>query len=238
MFERGQGFAEYVSPDTYIIMKAYKFEDFQVGMMVINGHQVEVAECYGRGVKMNTACLKASVDGGAAKIYRVAQLCEACGVDYASTRTGRTSGTKVVSTKTEEERIEAKARLAYKDATKGLEAMEAAGLLSGEALTKAKKELTAKIKAEQERLTAEAVAEKAKKAEEAATKKAKKAGAKKVGKICELLDTFSASELKILLKAYISTREDAKAIMEVVIKTEELSDARREELGQMYGFNE
>lgn len=206
MLERGQGFAEYVSPDTYIIMKAYKFEDFQVGMMVINGHQVEVAECYGRGVKMNTACLKASVDGGAAKIYRVAQLCEACGVDYASTRTGKASGTKVVSTKTEEERIEAKARLAYKDATKGLEAMEAAGLLSGEALTKAKKELTAKIKAEQERLTAEAVAEKAKKAEEAKAKKAAKAAASKFEKAAKALDALTVAELMDFLRKYQDNR--------------------------------
>lgn len=148
---------------------------------------------------------------------------------------GQTTGTRV--TLTEEERIEAKARLKFKDATKGLEAMEAAGLLSGKALANAKKELEAKIKAEQERLTAEAVAEKVKKEEEAKAKKAKKLAASKVGKVCELLDTFTASELKTLLKAYIGTREDAKAIMEVVTKAQELDDARNEELGQMYGFN-
>lgn len=217
-----------------------KFEDFKVGKMVINGHEVDVTGVYRSGeLRGWSGChVVASVDGGESKPWRVGHLCKECGAEYAKTRTGKASGTKVVSTKTEEERIEAKARLKFKDATKGLEAMEAAGLLSGEALAAAKKELEAKIQAEVERLTAEAVAEKAKKAEEAATKKAKKAGAKKVGKVCELLDGFTASELRTLLKVYIGTREDAKAIMEVVTKTEELSDARREELGQMYGFNE
>lgn len=220
-------------------MKAYSFEDFQVGMMVINGHEVVVEKVIHSSENGNVGHqVKASVDGGKVKLFQMSNLCRECGAEYAKVRKGKVSGTKVVSTKTEEERIEAKARLKFKDAIKGLEAMDAAGLLSGKALTNAKKELEAKIKAEQERLTAEAVAEKAKKAEEQATKKAKKDGAKKVGKVCELLDTFSASELKILLKAYISTREDAKAVMEVITKAEELDDARREELGQMYGFNE
>lgn len=195
-----------ISADTYIIMKAYKFEDFQVGTMNVNGHQVEVVECYDRGVKMNTACLKASVDGGTAKIYRVAQLCEVCGVDYASTRTGRTSGTKVVSTKTEEERIAAKARLAYKDATKGLEAMESAGLLSGDALAKAKEELDAKIQAEVERLTAETVAAKAKKAEEVKAKKAAKAAASKFEKAAKALDALTVAELMDFLRKYQDNR--------------------------------
>lgn len=217
-----------------------KFEDFQVGQMMVNGHQVSVTGVYRSGeLRGWSGChVVASVDGGESKAWRISHLCKECGVEYAKVRTGKASGTKVVSTKTEEERIEAKARLAFKDAAKGLEAMEAAGLLTGKALVDAKKELEAKIKAEKERLTAEAVAEKAKKAEETATKKAKKAGAKKVGKVCELLDGFTASELKTLLKVYIGTREDAKAIMEVVTKTQELDDARNEELGQMYGFNE
>lgn len=222
------------------MVQVMKFEDFKVGQMVINEHQVNVTGVYRSGeLRGWSGChVVASVDGGESKAWRVSHLCKECGVEYAKVRTGKTSGTKVASTRTEEERIEAKARLKFKDAIKGLEAMEAAGLLTGKALTNAKKDLEAKIKAEQERLTAEAVAEKAKKAEEQATKKAKKAGAKKVGKVCELLDTFSASELRTLLKAYIGTREDAKAIMEVITKTEELDDARREELGQMYGFEE
>jgi hypothetical protein len=219
-------------------MKAYTFEDFQVGMMVINDHEVVVVEVIAKGDKYTSGRIKASVDGGKARLYRLGDLCEALGVETAKVRTGRTSGTKVVSTKTEEERIEAKARLAFKDATKGLEAMEAAGLLTGKALATAKKELEAKIKTEQERLTAEAVAAKAKKAEEQATKKAAKAAASKFEKAAKALDTFSASALKAFLKVYIDTREDAKAIIEVVTKAQELDDARNEELGQMYGFNE
>lgn len=201
-------------------MKAYKFEDFRLGTMTINGHEVQVAGVYRSGELRGWSGyhIEAAVDGGEVKAWRVSHLCQACGVEYAKTHTGKASGTKVVTHKSEEDRLAAKARLAYKDAAKGLEAMEAAGLLSGDALAKAKKDLDGKIEAERQRLTKEAVAEKAKKAEEARAKKAKKAGAKKVGKVCELLDGFSASELRTLLNCYIRTREDAKAIMEVVTK--------------------
>lgn len=189
-------------------MKAYKFNDFQVGMMEINGHQVNVINVIPAGTveKWTANRVEASVDGGTKKIYKVSKLCEACGVEYLTTRLGRTSGTQVVSTKTEAERIEAKARLAYKDATKGLEAMEAAGLLSGKALAAAKKELAAKIKAEQERLTAEAVADKARKAEEAKAKKAAKAAASKFEKAKKALDALTVAELMDFIREYQDNR--------------------------------
>lgn len=184
------------------------FEDFKVGQVIINGHQVDVAGVYRSGeLRGWSGChVVASVDGGESKAWRVSHLCKECGVEYAKVRTGKVSGTKVVSTKTEEERIAAKARLAYKDATKGLEAMEAAGLLSGKALANAKKELAAKIKAEQERLTAEAVAEKAKKAEEAAAKKAKKAAASKFDKATKALDALTVAELMDFIRKYQDNR--------------------------------
>jgi hypothetical protein len=207
-------------------MRVYTFEDFTVGTTVVNDHEVVVVEVIAKGDKYTSGRIKASVDGGKARLYRLGDLCEALGVEAAKVRTGRTSGTKVVSTKTEEDRIEAKARLAYKDATKGLEAMEAAGLLSGKALANAKKELEAKIKAEQKRLTAEAVAAKAKKAEEQATKKVEKAAARMFEKAAKALDVFPVAALQAFLKVYIDTREDAKAIMEVVTKAQELDDAR------------
>lgn len=199
------------------MVQCVKFEDFKVGQMVINGHQVDITGVYRSGeLRGWSGChVVASVDGGESKAWRVGHLCKECGVEYAKVRTGKASGTKVVSTRTEEERIAAKARLAFKDATKGLEAMEAAGLLSGKALTNAKKELEAKIKAEQERLTAEAVAAKAKAAEEAAAKKAKKAEGKKISKAITALDALTAGELYTLLKVYIGSREDAKAAMKV-----------------------
>lgn len=185
-----------------------KFEDFKVGQMVINGHQVSVTGVYYSGeLRGWSGChVVASVDGGESKAWRVSRLCEECGVGYAKVRTGKASGTKVVSTKTEEERIEAKARLAYKDATKGLEAMEAAGLLTGKALVNAKKELEAKIKVEKERLTAEAVAEKAKKAEERAAKKTAKATANKFERATKALDALSESELMDFLRKYQDNR--------------------------------
>lgn len=198
-------------------MKAYKFEDFQVGMMEVNDHQVEVLAVIHSVDNGNCGhVVKASVDGATAKKYPVSKLCEVCGVDYASTRTGRTSGTKVVTAKTEEEKVAAKARLAYKDAAKGLEAMEAAGLLSGKALATAKKDLSAKIKAEEERLTKEMVAEKAKKAEEAAAKKARKAEGKKIRAALKALDALTPSEVKTFLKVYVGSREEVKALVKVV----------------------
>lgn len=188
-------------------MKAYKFEDFQAGMMVINGHEVVVEKVIHSSENGNVGHqVKASVDGGKVRLYQMSNLCRECGAEYAKARTGKTSGTKVLSTKTEEERIEAKARLKYKDATKGLEAMEAAGLLSGKALATAKKELEAKIKAEQEHLTAEAVAEKARKAEEAATKKAAKAAASKFEKAAKALDALTVAELIDFLRKYQDNR--------------------------------
>lgn len=197
-----------ISPVTYIIMKVYKFNDFQVGMMAINGHQVNVVNIIPAGTvdKWTANRIEAVVDGGAQKVYKVSKLCEACGVEYAITRTGRTSGTKVVTAKTEEEKVAAKARLAYKDATKGLEAMKAAGLLSGKALATAKKELAAKIKAEQERLTQELVAEKARKAEEAKAKKAAKATATKFEKAAKALDALSVAELMDFIRKYQDNR--------------------------------
>lgn len=189
-------------------MKAFKFEDFQVGTMVINDHEVVISGLYRSGELRDwSGChAMASVDGGDIKAWRLGNLCKACGVEYASTRTGKVSGTKVVTKKSEEERIQAKARLAFKDATKGLEAMETAGLLSGKALTNAKKELGAKIKAEKERLTAEAVAEKARKAEEAATKKAAKAAASKFEKAAKALDALTVAELMDFLRKYQDNR--------------------------------
>lgn len=185
-----------------------KFEDFQVGQMMVNGHQVSVTGVYRSGeLRGWSGChVVASVDGGESKAWRISHLCKECGVEYAKVRTGKASGTKVVSTKTEEERIEAKARLAFKDAAKGLEAMEAAGLLTGKALTNAKKELEAKIKAEQERLTAEAVAAKAKAAEEAQAKKAAKAAASKFDKAAKALDALTVAELMDFLRKYQDNR--------------------------------
>lgn len=196
----------------------FKFEDFKVGAMEINGHQVEVTGVYKSGELNGWSGyhITAAVDGGEVKAWRVSRLCAEVGVEYAKTFAGKASGTTVKVTS--EDRIKAKAQVAYKAEAQGLEALEAAGLLSGEALKEAKAALDAKIKAEEERLTAEAVAEKAKKAEAAEAKKAKKDGAKKVGKVCELLDQFDAQALRTLLKCYIGTREDAKAIMEVVTK--------------------
>lgn len=200
-------------------MKAYKFEDFKVGAMEINGHKVNVEAVIHSSTNGNCGHqVKCSIDGGKVKLHQMSALCATLGVEYARIRKGTASGTNVVTHKSEEDRIRAKARVAFKSETAGLEALEAAGLLSGEALDEAKAALVAKIEAEEARLTAEAVAEKAKKAEEQAAKKAKKETSKKVGKVCELLDCFSASELKSLLKVYIGTREDAKAIMEVVTK--------------------
>lgn len=193
-----------------------KLSDFQVGQAVINGHEVDVIEVIERGERYASGRVKASVDGNKARMYRPNDLCKVLGVETERTYTGSKSGTRVQLSS--EDRIRAKARVAFKSETAGLEALEAAGLLSGEALDEAKAALVAKIEAEEARLTAEAVAEKAKKAEEQAAKKAKKETSKKVGKVCELLDCFSASELKSLLKVYIGTREDAKAIMEVVTK--------------------
>lgn len=197
-----------ISADTYIIMKAYKFEDFQAGVMVINEHTVNVVRTIPAGTVEGWSAnrVEASVDGAAAKVYKVAKLCALCGAEYARTHRGTVSDTKVVSAKTEEERIEAKARLKYKDATKGLEAMEAAGLLAGKALANAKKELEAKIKAEQERLTAEAIAEKVKKAEEAAAKKAAKATASKFEKAEKALDALTTVELLDLFRRYQANR--------------------------------
>lgn len=188
-------------------MKAYTFEDFQVGTMEVNGHKVVVEKVIHSSENGNVGHqVKASIDGGKVKLHQMSNLCRECGAEYAKARTGKASGTKVVSTKTEEERIEAKARLKFKDATKGLEAMEAAGLLSGKALATAKKELEAKIKAEQDRLTAEAVAEKARKAEEAATKKAAKATANKFEKAAKALDALSVAELMDFLRKYQDNR--------------------------------
>lgn len=190
------------------MVQVMKFEDFQVGQMMVNGHQVSVTGVYRSGeLRGWSGChVVASVDGGESKPWRVSRLCKECGVEYAKVRTGKASGTKVVSTKTEEERIEAKARLAFKDAAKGLEAMEAAGLLSGKALANAKKELESKIKAEQERLTAEAVAAKAKAAEEAQAKKAAKAAASKFEKAAKALDALSVAELMDFLRKYQDNR--------------------------------
>lgn len=188
-------------------MKAYSYEDFKVGAMVINGHEVMVEAVIHSSTNGNVGHqVKASVDGSKVKLHQMSNLCRECGVEYAKARTGKVSGTKVVSTKTEEERIEAKARLKFKDATKGLEAMEAAGLLSGKALATAKKELEAKIKAEQERLTAESVAEKAKKAEEAKAKKAAKAAASKFEKAAKALDALTVAELLDFLREYQDNR--------------------------------
>lgn len=185
-----------------------RFEDFKVGQMVINEHQVNVTGVYRSGeLRGWSGChVVASVDGGESKAWRVSHLCKECGVEYAKVRTGKTSGTKVTSTQTEEERIEAKARLKFKDAIKGLEAMEAARLLTGKPLVNAKKELKAKIKAEKERLTAEAVAEKAKKAEEQAAKKAAKAAANKFERATKALDALSESELMDFLRKYQDNR--------------------------------
>lgn len=185
-----------------------KFEDFKVGQMVINGHQVSVTGVYRSGeLRGWSGChVVASVDGGESKAWRVSHLCKECGVEYAKVRTGKASGTKVVSTRTEEERIKAKARLKFKDAIKGLEAMQTAGLLTGKALTNAEKELEAKIKAEEERLTVEAVAEKAKKAEEQATKKAAKATANKFEKARKALDALTNVELMDFIREYQANR--------------------------------
>lgn len=176
-------------------------------MMVINGHEVVVEKVVHSSENGNVGHqVKASVDGGKVKLFQMSNLCRECGAEYAKARTGKVSGTKVVSTKTEEERIEAKARLKFKDATKGLEAMEAARLLTGKALTTAKKELEAMIKAEQERLTAEAVAEKARKAEEAQAKKAAKAAASKFERAAKALDALTVAELMDFLRKYQDNR--------------------------------
>lgn len=195
----------------------YKFEDFQVGAMTINGHELQVEAVIHSKDNNNVGHqVKASLDGEKVKVYQMSNLCRVLGVDYATTRRGKVSGTKVASTKTEEERIAAKARLAYKDASKGLEAMEAAGLLSDKALKAARKDLEAKIKAEEERLTKEAVAEKARKAEEAAKTKAKKAEGKKITAAIKALDALTPSEVKTFLKVYIGSREEVKALVKVV----------------------
>lgn len=190
------------------MVQVMKFEDFKVGQMVINGHQVNVTGVYRSGeLRGWSGChVVASVDGGESKAWRASHLCKECGVEYAKVRTGNASGTKVVSTRTEEERIKAKARLKYKDAIKGLEAMEAAGLLTGKALVNAKKELEAKIKAEEERLTAEAVAAKAKAAEEAQAKKAAKATANKFEKAKKALDALTTVELLDFIRKYQDNR--------------------------------
>lgn len=185
----------------------YKFEDFKTGAMTINGHDLQVEAVIHSKDNNNVGHqVRASLDGAKVKTYQMSNLCKLCEVDYATSRTGSTSGTKVVSTKTEEERIAAKARLAFKDAAKGLEAMEAAGLLSEKALKAARKDLEAKIKAEEERLTKEAVAEKARKAEEAEAKKAAKAAASKFEKAAKALDALTVAELMDFIRKYQDNR--------------------------------
>lgn len=186
----------------------YKFDDFKVGTMVINGHQVEVAGVYASGeLRGWSGChAMAGINGGEVKAWRIGHLCKELGVEYAKSRTGRVSGTKVTSTKTEEERIEAKAHLAYKDAKRGLEAMAAAGLLNDDSLAAAQQELDAKIKAEQERLTKEALEAKVKAAEEAAKKKAAKAKASKFDKAAKALDALSVEELLDFIRKYQDNR--------------------------------
>ena len=201
-------------------MNTYRFEDFKVGTMMVNGHEVQVAGVYRSGELRGWSGyhIEAAVDGGEVKAWRVSRLCQACGVEYAKTHTGKASGTKVVTHKSEEDRIAAKARLAYKDAAKGLEAMEAAGLLSGDALAKAKKDLEGKIETERKRLTKEAVAEKAKKAEEAKAKKRINVVKKVTVKAAKALDIFGPEALAQFLEAYIETRGLANTMK--VVKTE------------------